>query len=92
MPESPPQQPRPAAGPVPVVPAQMVTVAEAALVLRCSAATVRREIIAGRLPAIRLGRRGLYRIPADALAAFAVATVPAYAHLADPRSGAPTRP
>ena len=68
---------------------QLLTVTEAARLLRCSGSTVRREITAGRLGAVRLGRRGMYRIPMDALRSFAAASG---VH-ADPRVGPdPTTP
>jgi excisionase family DNA binding protein len=49
---------------------EMLTVAEVALTLRCSAATVYRHIQAGSLAATRTSRHGNYRIRRSALAAY----------------------
>jgi excisionase family DNA binding protein len=47
---------------------RLLTVAEAALALRCSAPTIRRRIREGSLPVIQLGGAGhAIRIPRDAL-------------------------
>lgn len=44
---------------------EMITVREAARILRVHEQTVREAVQAGRLPAVRLGR--VYRIPASAI-------------------------
>lgn len=45
-----------------------LTVAEVARLLQVDVKTVRGDIKAGRLRAVRVGERGHYRIPPDALA------------------------
>lgn len=50
---------------------ELLTVAEAAVELRCSAPTIRRRIREGDLPAARLGRgRSVLRIPRAGLQAW----------------------
>jgi excisionase family DNA binding protein len=46
---------------------RLLTTAEAARVASCSQVTIRRAAESGRLRALRLGARGDYRIPPDAL-------------------------
>lgn len=48
---------------------QYVTVAFAASMMLCTPTTIRRWIRAGKIPAIRVGERGRYRIPLMALLA-----------------------
>ena len=47
---------------------ELLTVAEAARLLRQSRPTIYRKVAHGELPAYRLGELGPLRIPADALA------------------------
>ena len=49
---------------------QLLTTAAAARVVSCDRATVWRAIQRGELEAVRLGKRGDYRIPRDALEAW----------------------
>jgi excisionase family DNA binding protein len=46
---------------------RLLTTAEAARLASCSQVTIRRAAESGRLRALRLGARGDYRIPPDAL-------------------------
>ena len=64
----------------------VLTVAEAAAVLKCSKQTVTRLIRKGRLPATDLGtaRRSNYRLPAEGITRFQTAS-------ALPSSAAPTK-
>jgi len=45
----------------------LLTTAEAARAAVCHQATIRRAVLEGQLRALRLGRRGDYRIPAGEL-------------------------
>jgi excisionase family DNA binding protein len=46
---------------------RLLTTGGAARLADCDSATIRRAIVRGELEALRLGKRGDYRIPADAL-------------------------
>jgi excisionase family DNA binding protein len=48
---------------------QFLTVEYVAALMLCSPLTVRRWIQSGKLPAVRVGKRGRYRIPLSALQA-----------------------
>ncbi len=50
-------------GPQMAGPLELMTTQEAAALLRVSASTIRREVKRGRLRAMRVGRKGILRIP-----------------------------
>lgn len=72
-----------------------LTVPEVAAILRVDPKTVRADIRAGRLRAIRVGDRGQYRVPEDALGelpgAAAVAAGEAVTPIRPPRRARPAK-
>ena len=61
---------------------ELLTVEEAARMLRISSVSVRRHVASGRLPAVRVGRS--VRIDKDAVEQFAVPILPSEANLPSP--------